>query len=121
MRRTATARHPRTARRAPTELARTLWERLPLDAPDEVRLHDTRIDLLLGAEPSARPDAELMRRIGASRSPRRELDAAAVYWLHQHTAPRGLPAHLVPRPIAAQAPAQDPDDDDDTFERGPFV
>jgi hypothetical protein len=105
-----------------SELARALWERLPQDAPDEVRLHDTRIDILLGAESNARPpDADLMRRIVSSRSPQREHDAAAIYWIYQHTAPRGLPAEFV-RPAASAPPAAERSaEDDDAFERGPFV
>lgn len=107
-----------------TEQARALWERLPQDAPDEVRLYDTRIDILLGAQPSVQtPEADLMRRIVSSRSPQRELDAAASYWVYQHTAPRGLPAESV-RPAASVPPpraAERSSEDDDTFERGPFV
>lgn len=107
-----------------TEQARALWERLPQDAPDEVRLYDTRIDILLGAQPSVQPpEADLMRRIMSSRSPQRELDAAAIYWVHQHTAPRGLPAESV-RPAASVPPpraAERSSEDDNDFERGPFV
>lgn len=66
---------------------------LPLAAPDEVRLYDTRIDILLSPELSPQlPDAALVRRLALSRSPRRELDAAAIYWAYQHTAPRRLRA-----------------------------
>lgn len=87
-----------------TERARTLWDRLLLDAPEEVRLHDARVDVLLRAGPSSCPqDADLVRRIVNSRSPRRELDAAAIDWLYQHTAPRGFPADSVRRePTKAQ-------------------
>jgi hypothetical protein len=110
-----------------TDRAHALWQRLPLDAPEEVRLYDTRIDILRGAEPSVRPtDADLMRRIWSSRSPQRTFDAATIFWVHQHTAPRGLPVDIVRgRPITA--PPADPPyravepDDDDTFNRGPFV
>lgn len=97
-----------------SERACALWERLSLDAPDEVRLHDTRIDILQSAESSAQPpDADFIRRIAASRSPRREFDAAAIYWVYQHTAPRGLPAELVGRAaLEARSDAGAPDEDD---------
>ncbi len=112
-----------------TDLARALWERLPLDAPYEIRLYDTRIDILMGAEPSVQPppDASLVHRIAMSRSPQREFDTAAIYWVHQNTAPRGLPADFVRRAARAPRAAErssvvaDADEDDDTFERGPFV
>ncbi len=78
-----------------------LWDRLLLDAPEEVRLYNTRIDVVLGDRASMRPqDAELVRRIERSRSPRRAFDAAAIFWVFQHTAPRGLPAELVGREAA---------------------
>lgn len=99
--------------RLATDRTRERWERLPLDAPDEVRLYDTRVDVLLSAGSSARPNADLARRIARSRSPRRELDAAAIYWVHQHTAPKGLPADLVPLATdSAQREAGDLDADD---------
>lgn len=82
--------------------ARALWDRLLLDAPEEVRLYDTRIDVLLGDDSSVRPPgADITRRIESSRSPGRELDVAAVYWVFQHTAPRGLPAEMVCHESAA--------------------
>lgn len=96
--------------------ARARWQRLLQDAPEEVRLHDTRINILQSADASAQPpDAALLRRITNTRSPRREFDAAAIYWVHQHTAPRGLPADSVRRsrmePRAATPREHDPDDD----------
>lgn len=81
-----------------TDRARALWDRLPLDAPEEVRLHDTRIDVLLGDGSAARRHgADFTRRIASSRSPRREFEVTIVYWVFQHTAPKGLPAELVCR------------------------
>lgn len=78
--------------------ARALWDRLPLDAPEEVRLHDTRIDVLLGDGSAARRHgADFTRRIELSRSPRREFEVTIVYWVLQHTAPKGLPAEMVCR------------------------
>lgn len=112
---------------AEAERARALWQRLPLDAPDEVRLYDTRIDVLLGAAPSAQPlDDDLLGRIMWTRSSQREFDAAMIYWVHQHTAPRGLPAEFLRSAATAtavvpRAAARVHEDDDDTFERGPFV
>lgn len=108
-----------------TDQARALWERLPLDAPDEVRLYDTRIDILMGAEPSVQPpEADLVHRIATTRSAQREFDAAAIYWVHQHTAPRGLPAAWAHPAAASPSPppaVQRDVEDDDPFERGPFV
>lgn len=94
--------------RAASDRAHALWQQFLLDAPDEVRLHDTRINILQSADASAQPpDADLLRRVTHTRSPRREFDAAAIYWVHQHTAPRGLPADFV-RQSRMQARAVDP-------------
>lgn len=88
------------------ERARVLWDRLLLDAPEEVRLHDTRIDVLLGDGSAARRHgADFTRRIARSRSPRREFEVTIVYWVLQHTAPKGLPAELVCRE-PAELPAE---------------
>lgn len=106
-----------------SDRARALWDRLPLDAPEEVRLHDTRIDVLLGDGSAARRHgAEFTRRIARSRSPRREFEVTVVYWVLQHTAPTGLPAEMVCRGPAepvpneakpARAAAGEPEDDID--------
>lgn len=106
---------PRDPLVAATDRARALWQHLPRDAPDEVRLHDTRLDILQSLDPSTRPaDPAFARAVEASRSPRREFDALAIYWIYQHTPPRGLPAeYMRPAPAPVErAPLPVKDDDE---------